>query len=434
MRAWPLFAQPRPLACLVFLVIACDLVLAVAGGLVTRIRLEEVCTAAALVTCGVVCVEAMRRLGMPGGVVRDLLGAWWIPMLLLLPPFYSLIVPIPIYVMLQLRIRRAVVFRRVFSVASVALAGFTASTAFHAIVTGEVVLLDGVSGITEQSVLISGPGLLAAVLCCALFSVLNTALVAGAVRLSARETPRRRLIWDREAILLDWAELCVGLTVAILCGLSLYLLALVLPPVLLLQRSLLFQQLQTAARTDPKTGLLNAATWEREAEAELVRAMRSGRPLAVLIIDIDHFKGVNDTYGHLFGDQVLLGVATTLTHQLRQYDVVGRFGGEEFVVLLPGADMAETCRIAERLRSRVGRMALPVDETTVTVTISVGAALLRVHGRDLIELLAAADLALYRAKDSGRNRVCLPVSGMPDFTERPAGRPGGGGRTAPAAE
>jgi diguanylate cyclase (GGDEF)-like protein len=197
--------------------------------------------------------------------------------------------------------------------------------------------------------------------------------------------------------------------VAITSALSPTLLLLALPPVVLLQRSLMHQQLQAAARTDAKTGLLNATAWQREADTELSRAQRTHDPLALLLIDIDYFKRVNDTHGHLMGDQVLIAVATTLCGQLRDYDVVGRFGGEEFVVLLPGTDIVEACRVAERLRGRVRRLAVPAEDSTVGVTISVGVSLFRLHGADLIELLAAADLALYRAKQSGRDRVCLPA-------------------------
>jgi diguanylate cyclase (GGDEF)-like protein len=133
--------------------------------------------------------------------------------------------------------------------------------------------------------------------------------------------------------------------------------------------------------------------------------------------DIDHFKRVNDAHGHLTGDQVLVGVAGTLVNQLREYDLVGRFGGEEFVVLVPGADTLEACRLAERLRSRVRRLSVPAADDTVAVTVSVGVALFRTHGQDLIELLASADLALYRAKRSGRDRICLPATR--ERTERP---------------
>ena len=409
-REWALLTQPRAVVGFVVTLVAVDALLAIAGVWTTALRSAELLTAAAIVMSGAICVEAMRRLGLPQGMVRDLLGTWWIPVVLLLPPVYSLIVPIPLYLLMQYRIQRAVVFRRVFSAAVVALAGFSSSTVFHALIPGPIILLDGVTGAAGKSALISGEGIGAAILCAVLFTVCNTVLITGAIRMSVPEEPRRTTVWDSESLLLDAVEVCVGLIVSLLCALSLFLLLVALPPVLLLQRSLLFQQLQTAARTDPKTGLLNAVAWERVAKTELTRALRTGCPLAVLIIDIDHFKKVNDTHGHLVGDQVLLNVATMLSQQLRPYDVIGRLGGEEFVVLLPGADMAEACRTAERLRTQVGRMAQPINDITITVTVSIGVALLRVHGRDLLELMAAADLALYRAKDSGRDRVCLPVA------------------------
>ncbi|TQN32397.1 diguanylate cyclase (GGDEF)-like protein [Haloactinospora alba] len=423
LRRWPLFNQSRLLICFVGAAIGGVVLLLAAAATVTPVRTEEITTFAALVLGAGLCVEAMRRLGPPSGLTRDLLGAWWFPTVLLLPPMYSLLVPIPVYVLLQLRIRRTVVHRRVFNAASVALSGFVSSLLFHA------VLADGLYPalvLSQQSVatsLVDGPGVLLALLCCAVFTVLNTGIMAVAVHVSAVHSSWNRLLWDREAVMIDGVELCVGITVAILSALSALFLLIALPPVLLLQRSLLFQQLQTAARTDPKTGLLNAATWEYVAEAELSRAVQDQRSAAVLIIDIDHFKRVNDTYGHLFGDHVLLSVASTLTHQLRSSDTLGRFGGEEFVALLPGADTAEACRAAERLRSRVGRMGMRAGDSGVSVTISVGVALLSVHGQDLVGLLAAADLAVYRAKDNGRNRVCLPVTGPSTI---PGQRSGGG--------
>jgi diguanylate cyclase (GGDEF)-like protein len=201
--------------------------------------------------------------------------------------------------------------------------------------------------------------------------------------------------------------MCVGILVAITCALSFLLLLVALPPVILLQRSLMHQQLAAAARTDPKTGLLNATAWQREADAEVARALRSGTPLALLLVDVDHFKRVNDRHGHLIGDQVLRSLAAELRQQVRESDVVGRFGGEEFTILLPRTGAAEACGIAERLRSSTNLLSVGASEPRVTVTVSIGVAALGQHGRDLFELLAAADLALYRAKDAGRNTVCL---------------------------
>ncbi len=375
-----------------------------AGAILTTVpRPAELLTFGALLACGAVCIEATRRLGMPAGVARDLLSAWWLPVALLLPPAYALIMPIPLQALLQFRVRRALLYRRLVVTSALGLAGACASYAFHSYVPGP--LTGHVAWLTT-----SGAVIILAVACAALFAVVNTTLVAIAAHGSAPEARWREVFWTRENLMLDVVELCVGVLVTIACALSLGLLILALPPVMLLQRSLLHQQLQAAARTDAKTGLLNAAAWQREADTELSRAQRSGDPLALLLVDLDHFKRVNDTYGHLIGDQVLIGVATTLCNQLRDYDIVGRFGGEEFVVLVPGADTVEACRVAERLRNRVRRLAVPAEDGSVAVTISIGVALLRAHGEDLIELLAAADLALYRAKESGRDRVCLPAA------------------------
>ena len=186
-----------------------------------------------------------------------------------------------------------------------------------------------------------------------------------------------------------------------------------LPPVILLQRSLMHQQLAAAARTDPKTGLLNATAWQREADGEVARAQRTSSPLALLLVDVDHFKSVNDSHGHLIGDEVLRTLATELRQQVRESDVVGRFGGEEFTVLLPRTDAAGACRIAERLRSSASGLSVAAAAARIRVTVSIGVAVFDQHGRDLFELLAAADVALYKAKDAGRNQVRVYAAANP---------------------
>jgi diguanylate cyclase (GGDEF)-like protein len=246
-----------------------------------------------------------------------------------------------------------------------------------------------------------------------LFAVVNTCIVAVAAHLADPDAPLAKVLWDRESLLLDLTESCVGILVAITCGLSYLLLLVALPPVILLQRSLMHQQLAAAARTDPKTGLLNATAWQREADGEVARALRSGAPLALLLVDVDHFKRVNDSYGHLIGDEVLRALAAELRQQVRESDVVGRFGGEEFTVLLPRTDAAGACRIAERLRSSAGGLSISAADARINVTVSIGVSVLGHHGNDLFELLAAADLALYRAKDAGRNQVQLYSPGAP---------------------
>ncbi|MQA83665.1 MAG: diguanylate cyclase [Streptosporangiales bacterium] len=398
-RRWPLWAQPGRLVVYILAVVTLAAIVGVVGLARLPLRLEDVATFGALMGCGAVCIETVRRHGMPAGMSKDMLSAWWIPVALLLPSPYALLAPAILYTLIQLRVRRTVLYRRVFSAAAIGLAGAVASIVFHLVVP------EPLRGSPAAWVMEARAAIPAAVACGALFTVVNSTLVAVAAHMAVPETSWRELLWESENLALDVVELCTGILVTVAAALTPALLLLTLPPVALLQRSLLHAQLQAAARTDAKTGLLNAAAWQREADTEISRTARTDEPLAMLIADIDHFKVINDTHGHLVGDQVLAWVADTLRAQLRDSDLVGRFGGEEFVVLLPGADALEACRVAERLRIRVGRMAVPVEDDLIGVTISVGVAVLRTDGDDLIELLAAADLALYRAKDQGRNRV-----------------------------
>ena len=137
------------------------------------------------------------------------------------------------------------------------------------------------------------------------------------------------------------------------------------------------------SRKDSKTGLLTASAWEQEAEAETNRAIRAGSPLAVALADLDHFKVVNDTYGHQVGDKALRAAADALRSQLRTYDLAGRFGGQEFAILLPHAREADALMLAERVRIHIAGLSIPVrdnDESgpSVKLTISVGVAALDV--------------------------------------------------------
>lgn len=407
---WSLLAQRVPLIVYFAVVVACDLALTGWELARTTPRAGQAALFAALLVCAAACIEATRRLGTPAGVSRDLLSAWWLPVALLLPPVYALIAPIPLSVLLQLRVRRSAVYRRVFSAAALGLAGGAASIVF-----GRFGLAAGtVRGVTAW---FAYPGpevwftrpvtVVIAVACAALFSVLNAALVAVAAHAAEPQAGWRDVLWDSERLILDVTEVCVGVLVTIACALSPALLFVALPPVILLQRSLLHQQLRAAARTDAKTGLLNAAAWQREADVEITRVVRASGSLGLLLVDIDHFKRVNDTYGHLVGDQVLAALAEALRQQVRDSDVVGRFGGEEFVVLLPGADADEAGKVAERLRDRVGAAPFIVAGGEVRVTVSIGAAVLGPHAEDIPGLLARADLALYQAKAAGRNRVRL---------------------------
>jgi diguanylate cyclase (GGDEF)-like protein len=237
-------------------------------------------------------------------------------------------------------------------------------------------------------------------------------LILGAVKLSA---PRVRILdveRDREGLQALFVEMDLGVLITLAVGLSPALVVIAVPTVLLVRRFLVFPILEAQSRIDSKTGLLNVSTWEKEAEAELSRAVRLQNPVSVALVDIDHFKKVNDTYGHLVGDKVLKAVANSLTSHLRDYDRAGRFGGEEFVLLLSPTTKETACKIAERLRTQVAELVVPVhdrpDAEVVRVTISIGVTTLPAGEKwALTDLLAAADSALYHAKQSGRNCVAM---------------------------
>jgi diguanylate cyclase (GGDEF)-like protein len=175
----------------------------------------------------------------------------------------------------------------------------------------------------------------------------------------------------------------------------------------LLHRNVLLKQLEEAATKDEKLGIYNFIGWQAIAQRELERAQRTrDTTLGVLMVDLDHFKKVNDVYGHLAGDAVLKAVAATISGQIRGYDSVGRFGGEEFVVLLPGVSEREAVTAAERIRIAVTTVEVTEESDLISgLSVSIGVALYPGAGTAIEKLISAADAALYRAKNGGRNQV-----------------------------
>jgi diguanylate cyclase (GGDEF)-like protein len=167
----------------------------------------------------------------------------------------------------------------------------------------------------------------------------------------------------------------------------------------------LYAELVSAAMTDPLTRLYNSRWLRDTGERDLARAQRENRPLALLLIDLDHFKRVNDSGGHAAGDLVLQRVATRLRATVRGADAVVRLGGEEFVALLHDCDGDGAAIVAEAIRVSVRDIALPEGCGLTRLTASIGIAAYPQHGRDLDQLLAAADRAMYVAKQGGRDRV-----------------------------
>jgi diguanylate cyclase (GGDEF)-like protein len=204
-----------------------------------------------------------------------------------------------------------------------------------------------------------------------------------------------------------WTSLVIGALVPIL----------VAPPVSWIVVKLLYEAenarriAERLAITDPLTGVFNRRCFFELAEIEFLRSQRLAMPMAVLLIDIDHFKGVNDRYGHAVGDVVLSQVAQSCAGGLRHYDVLARYGGEEFVALLPSTDLGTATVVAERLRNGVAALRAPLKQPvggkdTIESTISIGAAALTAPITSFSALLELADQAMYRAKASGRNRTC----------------------------
>jgi diguanylate cyclase (GGDEF)-like protein len=167
----------------------------------------------------------------------------------------------------------------------------------------------------------------------------------------------------------------------------------------------LFFLVEQRATTDGLTGLCNRRTLDEKLAAAIARARRSNAPLALVLTDVDHFKKVNDTYGHGAGDEVLKGVAAALQRTARTSDVVARYGGEEFVLVLEATDAVGAAQLAERARLAVKALAFSTDKGPLSVTSSFGVALLA-PGEDAHALLERADQRLYQAKQAGRDRVC----------------------------
>jgi len=166
------------------------------------------------------------------------------------------------------------------------------------------------------------------------------------------------------------------------------------------------QHLRFAATHDFLTNLLNRSEIISALEREFSRSQREGKPVTVILADLDHFKGVNDSLGHAAGDEVLKEIARRLRMDLRPYDIVGRYGGEEFLLILPGCDLEAGRRRADRIREAIGKDPIPTAYGTASVTISMGVTVTSCQlGQTASEILRQADVSMYAAKKNGRNRV-----------------------------
>lgn len=257
--------------------------------------------------------------------------------------------------------------------------------------------------------------------------LVDLSVVAIAVALLTNRHQLRRFVVDATNNALELATNCLGAVVAAMLAYLPWFVLLVVTPVLVIHRSVLVKELEDKAIRDQRTGLLNATAWRQHTERELVRAERTGRGFGVVMVDLDHFKHVNDSYGHPAGDDVLAAVASVLRDETRQYDSAGRLGGEEFAVLLPEND-AQVHVTAERIRTRIS--ALVIDTVSETgpvqlrnLTASLGIAGYPHDATDLAGLIQAADAALYTAKRTGRNRTVTAADATATAAKRQSDPP-----------
>jgi diguanylate cyclase (GGDEF)-like protein len=411
LRRWALWALPSPAIRYILLIDAAALV----GLIVVLARASwhwgDGLTALAIVACGVLSAEVFRRVGAPhrrlDRAMDDLTAAFIFPAALLLPPVYAALVPLPISLLLQARQTREPLMKWIFNTAVAVLISVAAAGAHDR--------LAAPMAAHRLSGSLRSPGPILAIFVAAfVYVVLNSVLVAGILRRVAPGTPLRTLLFDKETWTLAVADICAGVVVALVWVASPVLIVFALFPILLLQRAVVHTHLVMASRHDAKTGLANPSWWRSESARAVNRAQHGGERVAVVVIDLDHFKDVNDRHGHLLGDAVLAAVADSIRVIVRPGDLVGRFGGDEFTVLLAGIDEAQALSTAERLRERLAttlRQAVPPEGPGPSrLTASLGVAVFGHAGIDLDGLLAAADGAMYQAKALGGNNVCLAAA------------------------
>lgn len=348
-------------------------------------------------------VERIRETLRADAPYIDLKSVWNFAGVILLPLPLAVALVVVTHIHLRWRVVHSPIFRWTYSAATVVLSTHAAAAVLQAGLAPGVypglpngwisVFVVALAGVTRWFV--------------------NHGLVALVIMVSSPQTPGRTALGSLGAVVIELSTVSLGGITALVVATDPWYLMLIIPPLLLLHRSLLLHHYELAARTDEKTRLANAMHWSEMARRELARAARDSTTVGILMIDLDHFKRINDTHGHLAGDVVLKSVADAIRKESRDYDVPGRFGGEEFVLLLPGISTQNLLTRAERLRDRIRDMTVHTTNhdngriEVTGVTASIGAVTYPAGGDHLDTLLLAVDAALYEAKRTGRNRTCL---------------------------
>jgi diguanylate cyclase (GGDEF)-like protein len=373
-----------------------------------------------LFALGVVFEELARKVGkqrllISSGPQPDMTSVWTFAGTLVLAPGYAALLAAILAAYLWIRQQREAgqfLYRKVYSGATIVLACLAASAVLSH--TG-----GSVPAPTEYPAI-------SVALALVVYTCVNRLLISLAVVLVGGPMTRSIILGKWDDNLLELATLCLGYVTAVIEVHQPWLIVVVLIPMVLLQRGALVEQLEQMSTIDAKTQLLNALAWHQLASRALTRAGRTSSA-AILVIDLDHFKAVNDVHGHLVGDAALFQVGLSIKQELRQADIVGRFGGEEFVVMLPDLGVEVATQIAERVRSRIATILVSELQGEHTdggvcrhaLSASIGVAMFPDHAADLGGLLQAADAALYVAKHAGRNRIALAGNQEPETAPVP---------------
>ena len=251
------------------------------------------------------------------------------------------------------------------------------------------------------------------------YIALNHLMVGVAVVLTRRISWRESGVLDVENLGTDFVLAMFGYVSAILMSLNAWLILPAIAPLYLISRSLSVPELKHRAELDTKTGLWNDRYFIQALDQELSRSMRYERPLTVVLADLDYLREINNRYGHLAGDAVLTGIAEILDNYFRDYDIVARFGGEEFAVLMPETSPEEALPRIETIRQAIERTALsaPQVDQALKITMSFGLAGIDTEQPSAARIIHCADLAMYTAKSAGRNQIRIY---SPDLAPTPS--------------
>ncbi|MEV8376623.1 GGDEF domain-containing protein [Kribbella sp. NPDC056861] len=365
-------------------------------------------------------IERRREMAANTSPHSNLKCLWIFASLLLLP--LSLVIPLIVLAYLYSWFRvygRTVAHRKIFSTSTYVLASAAAAAVLRA---GGLV--------AEPRVPVSFLSLLVVIAAGATWWLVNYALVIGAILLASPEATAREALGELSDQLVVCAGLGLGVAIAAVQTSYPWVVPVLMVTVLALHRDLLLPQYQRAAGTDVKTGLATPSYWASAVPVELARAETLHSQVGLLLLDLDKFKEINDTYGHPAGDQALKAVGESVRAEVRKGDLVARVGGDELAVLLPGASESEVLEVAERIRERLATLTVAVSTTGTSKTVingvpaSFGAAIYPEVAGTMDQLVLAADNALLTAKREGRNAI---VSARPvppavgELSDQPVG-------------